>query len=404
MTTTVDTGHIGATYYSAEEASAYYAERCLDHDNRRDSACVNSHNLDEIKFLIPAMDALAADHGQRLILGSYPHLPVALPWLWSTAGITEDTELVLVAHNAVLAPGTRGPTNDDVENVNHCIRGCHPQLDVHNTIDDPTPYPNWYLDGTEHPIGSVSYRVIVMPFWWHASSTSQGRLDQFRASFERALLMALDREQHRDAIDQVRNELRNGIADMLMARSSNNIQALRNEVPHLVESNTEHERTISTNTRRLDEIRVQLNALEDAQLNEDELKAKVQVELDQLEANETVASTALDGPNVEVTTKPLTMSTPDGESALAGEFKVRINFTDHTLSVHNMTRRLGSYDHPHVSDGAFCTGDQRMIINQLMTRGEIAATMSVIVDLLQHVNPDDTYTSEWRAWFDLEED
>ena len=59
------------------------------------------------------------------------------------------------------------------------------------------------------------------------------------------------------------------------------------------------------------------------------------------------------------------------------------------------------YDHPHVSEGTFCLGDQRRLVESLIVRSELSAAVALVIDLLKQVNPDDTYTSDWEAWFQL---
>ena len=395
--------HLGDTYYNVEQANEYWAERCETHTHPTASSQINGPGLENIRFLIPSMDAIAERHGKRLVLGSFDFLDRPPASFHRTAGIEADDDAILVAHYGVLAPSDHSRIiNHDVEGHNRCIRGCHPIVTA--DYNDGYPYPNWFLDSTTCALGNLAYRIITFPFWWHNSSTSQGRLDQFRKSFEAALLMSLDRDLHAATIEAAANELRDRAAEMMTRHSSENIEQLRTEVVETVARQAEYEERIMANARRLDEIRVQLEALDERALDEDELKQKVQVELNQLEENQHVVTTRInDHGNLVVNTDQLTMRTPDGEHANAGEFQLTIDFEAPSLAVHNMTRRLGSYDHPHVSEGAFCTGDQRRIVNQLMERGEIAATVAIIIDLLQQVNPADTYTSEWRAWFDLDQ-
>lgn len=391
--------HLGRTYHTRDEARTYWAQRCQyqpTYSNRR----VNAH-MNNVEFLVPSLDAIAEDHGKRLVFGNFSGDPVSPTWLLNAADITDDEDAIVVANATTLAPGN--PTPDilvAVEETNCCIRAAQPQL---STPDIPCPYPTWMLEGTPHPLGNVAYRVITMPFWWHNSSTSQGRLDQMRNSFEAALLMAIDREMHAETIAAAAHELRDSIAEMMEARSSENIAELRDEVPRLIREQADYERHIRQNNQRLDEIRIQLEALDETALSEDQLKDAVQIELDQLVNNPHIVTTTMEhGVGIVVHTRALTMRTPDGETADAGEFKITINFRTQSLTVLNLTRRLAGYDHPHVTEGHFCTGDQRRIVNQLMDRGEIAATIALVIDLLQHVNPDDTYTTEWRAWFDMD--
>lgn len=400
MTTPTDTGHIGDTTYSLADAEEYRRQRALDNPHHESTAVINSGNLGEISMLLPVMDAIAERHGKRLVMGSFGPIAVNPDWLLETAGIVDDEDAILIAHRAVIAPKGRNILDEEVESLNQCIRQCKPQT---QSPDEPCPYPNWYLDGTSCAIGNVAYRIITLPFFWHNSSTSQGRLDQFRRSFEAALMLATDRSLHAATIDAAANRTRDAIAEHLAARSSENIRELREEVPELVRRAAAYEQSVVEVNRRLDEVRIQLEALDAVALDEDQLKDKVEIELRELDNNQHVVTTGIRNGEIVVHTSELTMTTPDGDSAKAGEFQINLNFEDHELKVNNLTRRLGAYDHPHVSEGQFCTGDQRRIIDQLMSRTEIAATVAVIIDLLQTVNPDDTYTSEWRAWFDMTE-
>lgn len=184
---------------------------------------------------------------------------------------------------------------------------------------------------------------------------------------------------------------------------------MRRQVPDLVTQATDYETRAASTYARLSEIRTQLEALQDHNTGTDDLEAKLASELRQLDEHPEIATIEPGGnlgDGLVVFTNPLPLTNIQDESMTTngGEYRLIFRFGPRSsITVRNLTRRIGTFDHPHVSDGNFCTGDQRNLLDQLLTRAELAAAANFTIDLLKQVNPRDTYTSDWRAWFDVPE-
>lgn len=285
-----------------------------------------------------------------------------------------------------------------------------PALDAGLTWSRPI-MPDESLD-VNRKLGSIGPNVVSLAWWWRTDSTAADQLsllyDALASAIERALDPSLAETYEMLTAERIEQQL----YEIIKGRGTRERRELEAKVPHLVSSSAEAEQLIRTNEQRLTEIRAQLKAMGEAEIADEELASVVVAELAELRKHEDIvsidsmASASEESATLTVTTRDLPLvNIDDGESTIGGSYRIDVNFAYDSARVRvtNLTRRIGSYDHPHISDGNFCFGDQRRLVDGLVERGQISAAVSVIVDLLKQVNPDDVYTQEWEAWFQLPE-
>jgi hypothetical protein len=278
---------------------------------------------------------------------------------------------------------------------------------VRNLHIEPTgesPYQHWTIEDT--PCGSIGPRIVTMPFWWLNDETEPDALSRMYLGLYNAAEASLKDDLMTDETERHSVESAEAMTSILVNRSTQNISDLKNEYHTLVENTASLERTARAHETRMDEIKLQLTALEDAAIDGSDMMSRVSQQLGEIVDHPDVATIVFNDNVLTIFTHTLRMENIDnGETAEAGEFAIKlyIDNNDGRVSVTNQTRRLGQYDHPHVSDGHFCVGDQRRLIESLMTRTELAAMTNVVIDLLKQVNPADVYTSDWEAWFQIED-
>jgi hypothetical protein len=257
--------------------------------------------------------------------------------------------------------------------------------------------------------GIVGPRAVTVPWWFRNAEHSDQQLERIYDGLLGAVILANDDATWESYASERLTRLSERCYNLLRNSSTTEIEELRRQVPDLVTQATDYETRAASTYARLSEIRTQLEALQDHNTGTDDLEAKLASELRQLDEHPEIATIepgGNHGDGLVVFTNPLPLTNIQDESMTTngGEYRLIFRFGPRSsITVRNLTRRIGTFDHPHVSDGNFCTGDQRNLLDQLLTRAELAAAANFTIDLLKQVNPRDTYTSDWRAWFDVPE-
>jgi len=103
---------------------------------------------------------------------------------------------------------------------------------------------------------------------------------------------------------------------------------------------------------------------------------------------------------LRVITKPLCMSHEDidnGDDIPLGAFALTFWSGGDTRCV-NLNNRRGRRDHPHIVEGAFCTGAYGSTIRTLLQRGELIDAINLILNFLQTFAPEDEYGRTYYLW------
>lgn len=198
------------------------------------------------------------------------------------------------------------------------------------------------------------------------------------------------------------------LIETLIENSSSARRNVAEEVHSALSTVRLYEQRLESAKLQLEAKRRELLALDEAGIDREEIESRASTELSAISEHPDIVGFRVTGDGLEVLTKELPMRViddhPDGPmEGIAGEFRLRFDFRGRQVRIYNTTRRIGQYDHPHVNDHQFCLGDQRSLVDGLMRRHDYSAAVSVIVDLLKQVNPEDTYDrSLWRAWFETD--
>lgn len=392
--------------YTVADARAAVSRRTAFQRNNEDlSPIFRNPNLSDVEMLVPILDRLEHELDCTILFGCDPESNVVTPVAWYTdgSGASIENRTVAIVRNAF------------IETTWHEL----PELPVPATYpavmgrrSEPVPegYKPFRLSrGVE--AGLIGPAFISMPWWYANSETTPEQLESIYASLGAAVVTALDPDQWDDMEAMYTNQLTQSVFEIINSRSSSELNQLRNAVPNLIDEIATHERAIASKTTRLNEIKVQLEAIEKSAIDGAAVEATVARELKVIKDHPEVIDIRVDpesrrSQRLQVFTSSLPLSNIDDPSmsTVGGAYRIDMTFgASPMLRVHNLTRRIGSYDHPHVSEGNFCLGDQRRLADELLARCDIAAAVSFVIDLLKQVNPNDTYTREWEAWFQLPE-
>jgi hypothetical protein len=350
----------------------------------------------QIDYLYPVLRHIEDTHDCKFIIAqSHTSSELNPDALRELASLAPSSRHVILTRHAYLSPNQASRSARTVDDA-PALMGLH-------TEANPGYFREYALNG--QTLGLIAPNIICANWWWYTGESTPEQLATMADAMRDAVTSALDAEFAAEWAEGADDRIASHIAHLIGARGSEELSSMRNEVPRLLRDIVNYERQIRTWQTRLDELRPLITAAEGALIQEDDLAATVSTELNQLRAHPDVSGVVRGtGNTLNITTKqlPLTNINTD-ETTIAGTFDLRITFGNNAnIRVSNLTHAVGMYDHPHVSEGTFCLGDQRRLVESLIIRSELSAAVALVIDLLKQVNPDDTYTSDWEAWFQLE--
>lgn len=392
MTTTAEM--MSFTYSSDYAAECQNTRRTEQSQLGIDNPRYNNMDWPQLHMLYPVIDALEAKHSCNVVMATALSSEPEAPSQFLNSDDMPGNPLV-IAHNTRLVQR----------------RGLIPVIDPPpmRAIQDmrvescPDYYREFLSDG--HRLGLIAPRLITIPWWWYSHNSTPEQLEQMYTALDSAFSEALDPTFEAEYAASTSLRIAEHVEGLLNSRGSEQLNSLREEVPTLVEQLARYERQTAAWQMRLDELRGQIRAAEDAVIQIDDIASTAQTEIEAINAHPDVTSIDRgDNASLVIFTNELPLENIDsGDVTVGGSYRITIHFgRDAALEVKNLTHAVGSYDHPHVSSGTFCLGDQRRMVDSLLARSELSAAINLIIDLLKQVNPDDTYTSDWAAWFDLD--
>jgi hypothetical protein len=395
MTPTATAAPLDLTYTISEAREARDWMRNRQDDLNIDSGMFTEVDWAQIDLIYPILRNIETTHDCTILVAqSHSTSEMNPDALRNIAGIAAGSRTVIIARHGYLTQNVASRQAASVDD--------HPALQGLHVEANPGYYREYALNG--QTLGLIAPNVICANWWWYNGESSPTQLPEMFHTLQDAVTSALDPAFAQEWADGGDQRIASHIAHLISARGSEQLSSMRNEVPRLLRDIVNYERQINTWQTRLDELRPLITAAEGALIQENDLAATVSTELNQLRAHPDVAGVEQgSGNTLNITTKqlPLTNIITD-ETAIAGTFDLRITFGNNAnIRVSNITHAVGLYDHPHVSEGTFCLGDQRRLVESLIIRSELSAAVALVIDLLKQVNPDDTYTSDWEAWFQL---
>lgn len=169
-------------------------------------------------------------------------------------------------------------------------------------------------------------------------------------------------------------------------RLEEEIRFLEEEIKSVHETIEEHSRFLTTETRRLMDYRRRLRALKGVQEEggfSDEFDYLVEIpEVREVQVQDGIVSVFTNPIHVEYGKKQYDL----------GSFRVDIQFNGQ-VSLRNLTKPYGLYDHPHVWDGRPCLGNTRAGLAKLIGEFQLVAATQVLIDFLKTINHKDWYIS-----------
>lgn len=379
---------------SDERNSRLAAQRQLYSDPRFTTPSIN-----EVEMLLPLFTRIEHELDIQIIIAACDSMETCSPNDLRSV-LNPDSypkPVVLFARHAYFHGNRDTATHSDASR--------YPALQS-RAYETHTEYPDWTLShGTI--AGKLAPNIITAPWWWQTRTTTAEQLESFYTHFKGACELSLDPDTCNRLEEMRLAQLHERAASLIAARSSSEIEDLKRSVPLLLTEIVDAEQSIKRSETRLTEVRAQLSALEDANVLDEDISTVTARELTLIANHPLVTDIkAGDRPNkLDIYTRDIHITNPaTDQTVIVGAYRISITFgSSPSLRVRNLTRRLGNYDHPHVSDGAFCLGDQRRLLDELISRSELSAAVSLTLDLLSQLNPNDTYTSDWEAWFQLPE-
>jgi hypothetical protein len=81
----------------------------------------------------------------------------------------------------------------------------------------------------------------------------------------------------------------------------------------------------------------------------------------------------------------------DGAEYYLGDFEVKIGLQEAGLVIHNLTKQIDGYDHPHVNDGSACLGNISTGLIKMLAEFEFFGALQMIHTFLHSYNSDSPY-------------
>lgn len=204
---------------------------------------------------------------------------------------------------------------------------------------------------------------------------------------------AVRREQH--ARDQF-------MAAMVQRNTSDEIARIRSEIVQAETRFGSAQSQVARERTMLSDLSQSLDAVLSLDADPDALREACERDWEAINRHEHVSRVAWRGTALVVYTDELTITRPDREennTAPLGEFAMFLDKRGGTVTVHNLTMRRASYDHPHVQSGRICAGDLQSTLDQLLGRNEFASAVNMIIAMLGRCTPEDVWGRHVEWWF-----
>lgn len=97
--------------------------------------------------------------------------------------------------------------------------------------------------------------------------------------------------------------------------------------------------------------------------------------------------------NIRFSTKGFWFETEDiyYKDIFLGQYKITINVNTGRISIHNLKKKVGSYDHPHIDDGKICLGELNSAIAKLISEYKYLEVAKICSELLYFYNKSSAY-------------
>lgn len=182
-------------------------------------------------------------------------------------------------------------------------------------------------------------------------------------------------------------------------RDAGHVQELRNEISDRLGRLTEAQHDIDRWRAECAEKQEELDlilARREEQFDEE----KAINEWDALQRHVKIDRLAWENSNTLVCfTDEIEISHPDlEENVPVGKFSLRLDMSVPEIQVRNLTNRRGEFDHPHVRNGAFCTGEVGPTLSRLLRERQVSAAVNLALRSLHHVVPNDDYGRHISWW------
>lgn len=103
---------------------------------------------------------------------------------------------------------------------------------------------------------------------------------------------------------------------------------------------------------------------------------------------------------LNVRTNDITLTHPNtGDTTVVGRYSIDFNFEQSSVRINNLTNRRGTWDHPHVSNGDFCSGELQPTVMRLLSRRQIGAAVNMVIAALEYCDPEDDWGRHVEWWF-----
>jgi len=319
---------------------------------------------------------------------------------------------VLVVHGAL-------PTNEallslnfrrenvDLLSLRNVAYACEGDLPYYRELETSR------ISGVSYGLGCYTDHLVYVPWSYVPPDGYEGELPSDHAEWIEEILTDVIKLANEGGVaEKVELEQQEAlgvsITSILNARLHRSTLALEDEVTSLVADNNQRQRRIVTNQMRLAAIKPQIEGIKRANASaKDVLPEDVTLAIKNIYAMDHVVSvkpTVGDAMSFTVVTDQLPIECEyEGSSyyGIAGAFELLINFGEHpTIRVNNLTHRVGSYDHPHVSGGEWCLGGISGLMLSFIKDAEFVSCIGLAIDALQTCDPADAYTDNWRDWFE----
>ena len=320
--------------------------------------------------------------------------PESLEQLEVTQEEAEESGITIVEWGTLLHE--HGFTQTDHDGTRHC--------DIYNSAASSHGF---YSNSVQ--IIEVAERLIVhnwgLQEWtYHAMNLDSSYKDWFAEAYAEVVPMCLELEGLGISDDTQIEDASEHIEAILMQRSSEYVQRLRNEIQEQESMLANQLASISGIRTQLQERDTALNAILESSddITEEDVAREFTALARHAQIEHYFVAVEGDAPVVQVLTKPIPIQHRDDpeDTRDLGPFEITMTFGAHGgVKVRNLVNRIGEYDHPHVTAGRFCAGEWQPTVDQLLRTGEIGAAAAFSISCLGQVNYEDSWGMRWVQWF-----
>lgn len=323
------------------------------------------------------------------------------------------------------ALGEPTPTEAEESGITVVIYGSFNDLTAFRRIDALQNQPEYWNPTMGYPNGTILYDcvtpitplVIGEPFelggalWaevgdrqvaFHAALSEWLAYLDPEQTFNAAIRMCLDEEAV--AAWKIAQAERNfGAYCELMKRGTNEgLVAIERKIESIMEREAKAAAILAKAKTQLRGYQAQLTAVREA-TNEDEAQTTRETSWAKLQQHPKIEAINLTKDKILIDTVELTITHPlTGMTVPLGKFRWTICPNEVTIKAQNLTNRHGNYDHPHILNNRPCFGSMGGAIFELLSRGDLAAVVEMMLVFLGTINLEDDWSRRASFWFDEE--